>query len=370
MDPDPVAPMANPSVVSPDVVSPGFERNVEGAFVQQGNTLNTILTLLNTLVLNSSVNVTASASSTATAPSPSPMPHVLPPGVKPPTPDSFDAAQRSLVATWLTTTEATLRLAGHNLNAPETVLYVSSFLRRRAADWYTMRCSACTDERMKPYGGFSTWSEFAHAFLHDLGEDQPRDRACERLTDGIALRQTTSVLNYGERFVNAIKFLPDMHWEGLRFFYLRGLKPGIQHMLAGKYADQDRWPTLHEQAMKCDNFRVPGLNPRSYNPSSYSHSTSSASSSSTPMDLGNVNAHGRPKSPTQRPSTPFRLKPLTPEEREDLRRKNACFRCRQPGHTSSTCPVYSQPPYNLTKYKSGPPSRKSSRSPSPARSKN
>jgi hypothetical protein len=357
MDP----PADAPAPPDPGVVPPGFVQNVEGAFGQLGNTLTTILTLLNTLVLNSSVNATANASATA----PAPMPHVLPPGVKPPTPDSFDAAQRPLVATWLTTTEATLRLAGHNLNAPDTILYVSSFLRRRAADWYTMRCSGCTNEHLKPYGGFSTWAEFAHAFLHDLGEDQPRDRARERL---IALRQTTSVLNYGERFVNAIKFLPDMHWEDQRFYYLRGLKPGIQQMLAGKYADQDRWPALHEQAMKCDNFRVPGLNPRSFSPSSYS--TSAASSSSTPMDLGNVNAHGRPKSPTQRPSTPCRLKPLTPEEREDLRRKNACFRCRQAGHTSATCPVYSQPPYNQTKFKSGPPSRKSSRSPSPARSKN
>jgi hypothetical protein len=58
MDP----PADAPAPPDPGVVPPGFVQNVEGAFGQLGNTLTTILTLLNTLVLNSSVNVTANAS--------------------------------------------------------------------------------------------------------------------------------------------------------------------------------------------------------------------------------------------------------------------------------------------------------------------
>ncbi|PIA12593.1 hypothetical protein COEREDRAFT_12548 [Coemansia reversa NRRL 1564] len=38
------------------------------------------------------------------------------------------------------------------------------------------------------------------------------------------------------------------------------------------------------------------------------------------------------------------LKRLTPQEREQLRRKNACFRCCQIGHISRNCPLGQQHP--------------------------
>ncbi|KAJ2794691.1 hypothetical protein H4R20_006139, partial [Coemansia guatemalensis] len=36
------------------------------------------------------------------------------------------------------------------------------------------------------------------------------------------------------------------------------------------------------------------------------------------------------------------LKRLTPQDREQLHRKNACFRCRQVGHMSRNCPLGQQ----------------------------
>ena len=54
-------------------------------------------------------------------------------------------------------------------------------------------------------------------------------------------------------------------------------------------------------------------------------SAASGANQAVPMELGAVRAAG--------------LKPLTETEREDLRKRGACFRCRQPGHLAKDCPA-------------------------------
>jgi hypothetical protein len=45
-----------------------------------------------------------------------------------------------------------------------------------------------------------------------------------------------------------------------------------------------------------------------------------------PMELDAINSSYR------------RISPLTPAQKEELRKKNACFKCRKPGHRAFNCP--------------------------------
>lgn len=326
-----------------------FVRATARAFNEVQVTLSSLVTLMNTLLASHAVVATAPAASASTA---APVPssatdqvHRLPPGVKAPTPEPFDAKDKRLVPAWLSVTESALRLAGHAMDSG-TIHYVSAFLKGRAADWFKLKRAAAPDN-LKASGGFTSWSDFASVFEKELGDAKPRDKARERLT---ALRQVTSVLSYGEKFVDAISKLPDMFWEDIRFFYLRGLKPEIQQMMAGKYDDTARWDDLHALAMQCDSIRAPGF-PCSDNASRL---TFASRNHATPMDLGNMQSSSsrsqspsrpnlRPSSPHRPSSTAHKLLPLTDAEREELRRKGACFRCRQVGHTSHNCPKYKTP---------------------------
>lgn len=127
---------------------PSFEEHVASTLARQdtaignlANTVNRIATML------SSSDGFASAPSASANVNAAPTSYVLPPGVKPPVPESCDAdpAHRHRVATWLASTESTLRLAGHNLNAPESVMYTASFLKKRASDWFILRRAHCSD---------------------------------------------------------------------------------------------------------------------------------------------------------------------------------------------------------------------------------
>ncbi|KXZ42148.1 hypothetical protein GPECTOR_195g328 [Gonium pectorale] len=78
----------------------------------------------------------------------------------------------------------------------------------------------------------------------------------------------------------------------------------------------------------------------------------SSSNSGNQMELNAINPskfvprNGRNKpassKPAQAPSQAPKLSKLSPEEREELRRNNACFKCRQPGHDSKNCPTRKQ----------------------------
>ena len=302
------------------------------------NNMNTLMTMMQMLLANNALHATA-------PPSRNPF---LPSGVKPPNPERFSAnlSARRDVPAWLAATKSALTIAGHDLNSPQTIAFVSVYLDGRARDWWEL-CKSTTlhnNPNLPPLllesAGFSSWEAFATAFQKQLGEDRPEERAMERL---VQLQQTSSVLKYGEKFSQLLKSLPTLDFQSCRFFYLQGLKLNIRQLMAGRYEDFTPWPALHDLAMQCDAVRG------SLPPSNYfvpRHSTSHP----TPMDIGTVSASRSPStsrhtSPARLPrsSTPARHPrsftparqhppPLTAQERAQLQAEGKCFRCRQPGH--------------------------------------
>lgn len=305
---------------------------------------------------------TATPHTTATPPEPE---RKLPPGVKPPSPSRFDGSDRQKTPSWLEQTKQTLLLAGWKLNDPNAIAYTASFLTGKAHRWWDTEMRTCPDDHPhKSSAGFSTWSDFASAALDALGEDRREDRARERL---LKLTQSNSVLGYGERFTALMNLLPDMHPNDARFYYLRGLKPGILSIITGKYQASSTWQEIHALAMSADSIRLPISTSNRF-------STFNRTDNNDPMDIGNINtshpstpSSSRSTSPARRngrPATPARrhLPKLTDAERERLKAKGGCFRCRQVGHMvgDPKCPMASLPSKNM-------PQRQIERSSSPSK---
>lgn len=294
--------------------------------------VSNLMTMVQLLLANNAANTSASIP---------PRNPFLPSGVKPPNPERFSAnlSERRDVPAWLAATKSALVIAGHDLNSPKTIAFVSVFFDGRARDWWELCKSTALhiDPTIPPLlyesAGFSSWDAFASAFQKQLGEDRPEERAMERL---VQLQQTSSVLKYGEKFSQLLKSLPALDFHSCRFFYLKGLKLSIRQLMAGRYDEFTPWPALHDLAMQCD--AVKGAIPTSnYTTSSHRHPTSHA----TPMDIGSVSSSrspstSRPTSParTHRPPTPARLYPakLTDQERAKLLANGGCLRCRKVGH--------------------------------------
>lgn len=253
----------------------------------------------------------------------------LPPGTKPPPVDKLSAKKKSEIVPWITRTRSILRLSGIDLNSPDAVRYISTFLTDHARAWFEMR----TTERNDDTAGFSTFDDFAASLEHDLGDAFSEQRARQRI---ISIQQTRSVSAYGTEYQRLASQLPHMHFTDLRFFYLKGLKPRILELITGRYTDLDAWTDIHKIAMEFDEINrgnriVSPSNPWPHGP--------------TPMDLGNINTstynntHHRSRShPTKPGSSSPKYPPLTPEERARLEANNGCVYCRQLGHQVQDCP--------------------------------
>ena len=322
------------------------------AFEHMSFQVSSLMTMVQMLLANAAASVPSNA-----APATTGRTSALPTGVKPPSPERFSANlhDRREVPLWLAATKSALSIAGHDLNSPKTIAFVSVFLDGRARNWWELTKATIfhTDPSIDPLlheaAGFTSWDTFAAAFQKHLGEDRPTDRAMERL---VKLQQTTSVLSYGEKFTQHIKMLPTLDSASTRFFYLQGLKTQIRQMMAGRFDDNTPWPELHDLAMQCDAVRSPINTSNYFQPTNPRHPVSS---SATPMDIGNITTfnrsgsrspspHPRPHSSATRytrPQTPASVRPrpkLTPEERAYLKANGGCFRCRQPGHFAHRCP--------------------------------
>lgn len=347
-DPQPSVPPMPPN--SPPFAPTPAEQFLMRHAETTSSSIEKLVSLINVLLAGFSVGQQPTSQPQTSAP-PMPMspfpPSKLPPGVKPPVPTTFDGAKKEEVTTWLSQTRATLQLANFRMDA-STVAYAASFLTGRAAKWWKT-CVATAPDHLKASGGFDTFEEFANKMKSSIGVPAPETKAREQL---FKLRQLTSVVDYGEKFVDIIKELPNRDWRDLRFDYLHGLKLDIQEMLTGKIDDDTPWEEIHELARQCDELRMQQRTSRFHHPKF----PSTPRSGPTPMDLDNLNVKtpSRPASPAstsrhrattpppRRPSmllsTSAKLKPLTPETREECRVKNLCFRCRQPGHISTNCP--------------------------------
>jgi hypothetical protein len=336
--------------------------DLETAKASNTSAIQSIRNDLDTLIRAVSQLTTAAATSGATAGAttanlnlnldPDAVPSaVLPPGVKAPQPTRLDGRRKDNVPRWIAQTLSILKISGFNPDSPQAIAYAATFLDGPAAAWWSTR-QAGLPAAAKDYGGFSTYAEFGNELEIGIGIYDKQAKARNKLDN---LKQTTSVLAYGEAFNQCLTDLPERHWQDVRHDYLRGLKKQIREMIIGKISPDDRWPAIHKIAHECDELLMSNRHAGSNFVSTHRRAGAPAApalprSEAVPMDLDIVSAQpnnsgSRSSTPgRRRPSSPHpgsftqRLAPLTEAERDYLRKNNGCFKCRKLGHYQSSCP--------------------------------
>lgn len=146
------------------------------------------------------------------------------------------------------------------------------------------------------------------------------------------LKQNGSVSEYIAIFQTLIVRISNLGDQEKRRAFLRGLKPTIRK--AVDRANVNSYDDARKAALveDTDYNRGSGALPQVQN-------RTSTNIPATNPDAMDIDAFRGPS-----------LKRLTPQEREQLRRKNACFRCRQIGHISRNCHLGQQHP----RFQNGP----------------
>ena len=336
-------------------------------------TLRGLFSLLNTLIIRTSILETtiaaqqSAASTSATAEpasklesaskpesAPEPEPpcppppaepfglYRFPPGTPIPPLAPLDGETPSKVLAWLHTAQAWLNFCSpFPTSTPACVNYIGTFfLTGRAAQWWQACCAAAINTPLALSGGFSSFAAFHTAMVHALGVPFPQDQARKDLD---AMKQTSTVSAYAAKFQSIVAHLPASESANHLYAFIRGLKPELQAFLSGKINNNtDTWHMAHTLASAFESSPLyrPSPAPSRPSPRPPSPATRLSAVSSFPSA-----SPRRGRSPTPRPSNTSasnrpKLLPLTDDERADLIARGGCFRCRQLGHMQADCKVF------------------------------
>jgi hypothetical protein len=173
----------------------------------------------------------------------------------------------------------------------------------------------------------SEWCEFSRLLKEQFGSLNPEQNA--RDTFWYHLRQAGTVRDYIKEFRSVLLELPTVDEGTKRDRFIQGLRDVVRHEVV--YREPQ---TLAEAMALAERYERASSRANTLGrPRTYAQAVVSTSRVSAPpvrrlppRDV--VMAEG------SRPAK------LTDEERERLRATGSCFRCRQPGHISSQCPVF------------------------------
>ena len=249
-------------------------------------------------------------------------PATLPPtprvsGVKARKPEQFTGeSNREDVSQWLFESERYFTLSG--TNPLEAIQYASSYLSGAAAIWWRSRV-----RQHGPTGGVGSWDGFVEALTAQFkpvnGEKLARDKLAR-------LIQARSVQDYTSRFRTLCLQIDGITESEMLDRFVRGLKPHVQREV------ELRDPTTLDEAVRIAE-RVDAIDFRSRSPQTTGFLRGAPIQKQpaivhdikpTPME---IDVLAKPK-----------VQPLTPLERERLRKVGGCFYCRQLGHMIGECP--------------------------------
>jgi len=246
-------------------------------------------------------------------------------GLKPPKPESFAGhdRERHSVIDWtcaVTQYYEAVRIS----DDAERLRYATCLLRGPALRWWRDM-----PEEKRPL----TWVDFTQrliAYFIPAGAEVTARSQLSRLF------QRSSVADYTDRFRAICINIPSMTDAEKKNAFTLGLKSDVRRQVAFSnpatfeeaVALAARIDDILFQEGRRDNRRLPPL-----------RSTGGASTSAAPTNSGPVPMDLNAVQPGDNNT---RLGKLTDSERERLRANGACFRCRQPGHMSSQCPLRNQ----------------------------
>jgi hypothetical protein len=189
--------------------------------------------------------------------------------------------------------------------------FTATLLKEHAALWYRLQCLRHDGH---PY---ATWDEFRTALKQTFTPVNQEKRARDRLA---SLRQTTSAQRYIQEFTSLCLEISDLHSTEQLDRFVRGLKPHVRREV------ELRDPKTFDEATTIAE-RVDQISFAATRTKPIQGSRPSTSSGPQPMELGAMRTV-----PTVKKTR------LTPEERQDLRQRKACFYCRESGHMMADCP--------------------------------
>lgn len=235
---------------------------------------------------------------------------------KPPKPDVFygtDDAKR--VRQWVFQVDNYFTVTGE----PEErrVSYATTLLRKSALLWWL---SLRVEERPMAWAGFS--SAIVDYF-------QPLSATIVARDVLARLYQKSSVKAYAEEFKAQVLNIPDVTDAEKLDRFRRGLKKDVRlHVAFANPPTFDQAVTIAEQIDEVlYAHRAYSGGAKTYGNAA---STSRSNISPTAMEIGAIQSSDEHRGP---------YKKLTPEEKAELTRHNACFYCRKPGHVAIRCPA-------------------------------
>ena len=209
----------------------------------------------------------------------------------------------------------------------QKVPFVATFLRGSASLWWQAVCHSVQQGQRQP---ITTWADFEAEFRKVFSPVDSSKVARDQLRQ---LVQTKSVSEYTDRFRTLALQITDLSAAEAMDRFTAGLKPVIRERI--EIEDPKDLERAMFIAQRMDSIHHRSQQKVSSN-SQPAASASAASDGATPMELGAM----RPQQgQQQRRKFPPKLKP---GERQRLMQQGRCFRCRQPGHWHSECPLNNQ----------------------------
>jgi len=234
-------------------------------------------------------------------------PGVVPQGLVLKNPFSGDSEEDP--ATWLFACEQHFDL--YAIGSPLRVSLASTQLRGSALLWWRLHRQTAAQGACDP---ITTWPEFCSALQRQFSPIDPTTTARNSL---YKLTQRGSVVAYVDEFRKLVLRIPDLSVEERVNRFINGLRQHIRTQVALQE------PKALDEAIRladiCD--RVMSAPTGSRAPRQERRIEPISSSDPDAMQVDAV-----------------ALQPLTPQQREQLRRTGGCFRCRKVGHVARDCP--------------------------------
>jgi hypothetical protein len=234
-------------------------------------------------------------------------PGVVPQGLALKNPFSGDSDEDP--ATWLFACEQHFDL--YAINGPLRVAIAATQLRGSALLWWRLHRQTAAQSARDP---ISTWPEFCSGLQRQFSPIDPTTTARNNL---YKLTQRGSVAAYADEFRKLVLRIPDLSGAERVNRFTNGLR---QHIRA-QVALQE--PKELEEAIRladiCDRVMSAPTSSRAPRPERRIEPISHSDPDAMQVDA-------------------VALQPLTPQQREQLRRTGGCFRCRKIGHVARDCP--------------------------------
>lgn len=260
-------------------------------------------------------------------------------------PDSFTGDMKSDPDTWIAQMRNYLLLTGVPPQLQSQ--FAGTYLKSQAATWYN---TLPLDERIKLI-------DFESLAKMILVRFRPLDVVGQARRQLAKLTQTGSVHTFNQLFMQLMQLIPTMEKDERINSYRTKLKYELQkHLVTQEYTELSdimnvalRTDALFYEynsgGQRSNQYSGRGgkqhYNGNKYRSESTSHPSSTISVNNVKIDLQQPTNEHTDTNESQSVSLNYTAPtPMDEAERQRCREQRLCFRCRQPGHRSSNCTIF------------------------------